>query len=220
MKRVRRYLVLLVVIILVFGGGYFAFNKIKIQKITCRSQFGECDSELKSQIANFHKGDVFQTKESLDSMLVADKNVSKYEINFLLPFNFEVNVIEREPIVAFVKNDGGFALVDSQGQIVDNAAETNLPRIVSYSTLDTQQIMYIANLVNRIYNFFGSTTARVSADGIEIPNIKGKDVIFPLQGDQDVLLGSLTLILSRLPTTPEATTIRVIDLRFKNPVLR
>ena len=40
-----------------------------------------------------------------------------------------------------------------------------------------------------------------------------------MSGDQDVVLGALGLIVSRLPSVKEASTIRVIDLRYKNPIL-
>ena len=54
----------------------------------------------------------------------------------------------------------------------------------------------------------------------------GRSVIFPLQGDKEVLMGSLNLILSRLNSEDEksriegAENVEIIDLRFKNPVLK
>ena len=48
----------------------------------------------------------------------------------------------------------------------------------------------------------------------------GVKVIFPLEGDIDVLLGSLRLILSQLNNDEREIRIGSIDLRFENPVLR
>jgi len=42
------------------------------------------------------------------------------------------------------------------------------------------------------------------------------EVIFPITGDREVLVGSLQLILSRLKNPVPAT----VDLRFTNPVVK
>jgi hypothetical protein len=45
-------------------------------------------------------------------------------------------------------------------------------------------------------------------------------VIFPLDGDSQILLGSLRLIYSKIQNEGNPEKYSQIDLRFKNPVLR
>src|SRR5258708_27862598 len=137
-----------------------------------------------------------------------------------MQYSFKVVVIERKPIAAFILSPNEFDLVDKDGIVTEKSSKTALPKLDSSIQLTGGQIVYLANLMSRLYNFFGVTSGKVSRDGLEVNNIHGRKVVFPLSGDIDVLLGSLTLIISRLPSVPEASTMVTIDLRFKNPVLR
>jgi len=74
--------------------------------------------------------------------------------------------------------------------------------------------------MNSLYTFYSVDKGATTGDGFFIDNIRSKKVIFPLNGDKDLLLGSMNLIFSRLPSLKEASTIETIDLRYKNPVLR
>jgi len=47
----------------------------------------------------------------------------------------------------------------------------------------------------------------------------GFRVIFPLEGDTQVLLGSLRLIYSKIQTSGNPEGFRQVDLRFVSPVL-
>ena len=218
MNKVFKYLIPVVILIVV--GGVLIFKALKINNITCESQFGVCDASILYIVSSIKYKNVFETRSELDKLLKQDKSVLEYSIRFELPYNFKVIVIERKPIVAFVLNKTEFALVDKDGVITEKTQTTALPKIDSSIVLTADQTVYLANLMSRLYNFFGVNSGKVTADGFEVDNIEGKKVIFPLTGDVDVLLGSLTLIISRLPSVPEASTIVTIDLRFKNPVLR
>jgi hypothetical protein len=45
-------------------------------------------------------------------------------------------------------------------------------------------------------------------------------VIFPLEGDSDILLGGLRLIYSKIKEDGNLAGYSQIDMRYKNPVLR
>lgn len=219
MTRKRLFIVFLALILTVCFV-VVMLRSVKINKITCANQNRNCSQKLRQEMDAINKTNIFETKREIENKLKENKNVSDYNIQFGLPLTFEVNVIEDSGMVAFVKPDGSFAIINGKGEITENVSETNLPKVISYRNLSQDQLMYIANLMNRIYNFFGNTSTKVLMDGIEVSNIKDKTVMFPISGDQDVLLGSLSLILSRLPSVKEGTTIKVIDLRYRNPVLK
>lgn len=220
MKKVLRVIVLVVLIGLVFGAIYFVIKSVKIQSITCESQYGECTSHLESQISNVKNKNLFDTRNNLITLLKNEKSVLDYSVNFKLPFSFEVNVLERKAIAAIILTDGQFALIDKDGILIDKVKKTSLPKVSSSIPLEQDKIVYIANLMAEIYTFYRIDNGKVTADGIEVDNIDGKKILFPLEGDRDKLLGALILIISRLPSVKEASTISTIDLRFKNPVLR
>lgn len=205
---------------MVFGGFFIILKKVIIKNINCESQYGPCNGTLLLSINNLKKKSILDTRNDLNNLLKKDNSIVNYSIYFQLPSNFRVNVIERKAIVAFAVKDSQFDLVDSQGNILTQVKTTALPIISTSLNLDHDQIIYISNLTATIFTYYGSKSAKVSMDGIEIDNIKGKKVIFPLSGDQDTLLGSLALIISRLPSVKETSTIGTIDLRYKNPVLR
>jgi len=53
----------------------------------------------------------------------------------------------------------------------------------------------------------------------------GPTVIFPVEGDRDLLLGSFVLITNELKKSGSETSFpdvskKVVDLRFKNPVIK
>ncbi len=220
MKRVLKYLFLLLLLVLVFGGIYILLINLKVQHIICESQYGSCGTNLKFQISNLKHNNIFETRRELNNLLKKNTGVLDYSIEFKFPLDLTVHVIERQPVIAFLLANGKYALVDRNGVITDEATGTNLPKIVTIP-LNQDELEFSSNIIWRLYNYFKPKgNIKITADGIEVDNIAGKKVIFPLIGDADLLLGSLNLIISRLPSVKEATTMGIIDLRFKNPVLR
>ena len=63
-------------------------------------------------------------------------------------------------------------------------------------------------------------------DSLVIELDSGTKVLFPLEGDKQILLGALRLIDSKVTTEGEELSgvdgqvVETIDLRYKNPVLR
>ncbi len=218
----KKILGIIILLILFLGIIFFVLKNFKIQKISCESQYSTCSKNLQLSIFNLQtkKQNIIQTRSDLDKLLKQDNSILSYSINFILPDSFKVNVIERKAIVAYATKTQGFDLVDSEGNILTQVSATNLPKIITSINLDHDQIVFISNLMNRLNVLYKVNSGKVTTDGLFIDNIYGKKVIFPLVGDQDVLLGSLILIISRLPSVKEASTINTIDLRYKNPVLR
>lgn len=220
---IKKILIGLLIIVLISGSLYLVIGNLKVQKVVCFSQFGPCNANLQLSIYNLQKKNdsILETRLELNNLLKNDRSVLNYSVRFKLPISYEVNVIERKPVIGFLDSKtNNIILVDMDGVILGKVSSTVLPVVTTGLNLDNTQIVYIANLVSTLYTFYNIKNARVSADGIVVDGINGKEVDFPLAGDKDVLLGSLLLILSRLPRIQEASTINTIDLRFKNPVLR
>lgn len=217
----KKFILVLLFIALILLGGFFLIRGIKISKIICKSQFGPCQSDLDTRLSSAKGRSITDARSYLNEVLKKDTRILRYSVGFQLPSGFNVSVIEKKALVAFVPRGGGdFVLVSGDGEILSHEKSSLLPKVTSYLELDHERLVYVANLVSSLYIFYNVNSATIDNDGIKISGINGMDVIFPLDGDRDVLLGSLSLILSRLPSVKEDTKIKVIDLRFKNPVLR
>jgi len=220
MKKILGVIFFLLFLGLIFFGINFLLNKVQINQIYCENQSGPCSSRLLTEIGKVKKGNVFEETAALNKMLSEDKSVSQYRVDFLLPFNLKVNAVEQKGVIAFKTADGNFALIDENGDVVDNVSKSDLFQVTSYTNLNSDERMYVAKLGEELYTFYGAHGGTITQDGMTVSGIDKKQIIFPLQGDIDVLLGSLNLIISRLPSVKEVSTISTIDLRFKNPVLR
>lgn len=217
----KKFILFVGLLILIVSGGVLFVRSVKISKVVCKSQFGPCENELDSKLQSAKGKTIFDAKTLLNEVLKKDTKILRFSVGFQLPAGFNVSVIEKKAIVAFVPRGGGdFILVSGDGEILAHDKNSLLPKVTSYLELDHERLVYVANLVSSLYIFYNVNSAIVDSDGIKISGINGMDVIFPLDGDRDVILGSLSLILSRLPSVKEDTKIKVIDLRFKNPVLR
>ena len=217
----KKFILFVVFLILLGAGGFFLVRAIRISRVVCKSQFGPCQNDLDSKLQLAKGKGIFEAKAYLNDTLKKDSKILRFSVGFLLPSGFNVSVIEKKALVAFVPRGGGdFILVSGDGEILAHEKTSLLPKITSYLELDHERLVYAANLVSSLYIFYNVNSATIDNDGIKVSGINGMDVIFPLDGDRDVLLGSLSLILSRLPSVKEDTKIKVIDLRFKNPVLR
>ncbi len=220
MKKVLKYLFLLLTLIFIFGSLFFLLKNLKVQNINCISQFGNCSPDLQAEILKAKDKNIFESFSLLKNSLKKENKVLGYSINLTLPFNLEINCIERTPIIAFNLKNGNFALVDKDGVIADVAKNTTLPKILSSTPVSNEQLIFISGLMHSLNTFYNINEGKITENGLEISNLNKKRVIFPLSGDKDILLGSLNLILSRLPSVQEASTISTIDLRFKNPILK
>jgi hypothetical protein len=82
------------------------------------------------------------------------------------------------------------------------------------------KLLLAAQLVSDLYNLYAVKTGEIQNDYLQVDQVMGKSVVFPLTGDRDLLIGSIRFILSRLKVESFDPRINLIDLRFKNPVLK
>jgi hypothetical protein len=85
--------------------------------------------------------------------------------------------------------------------------------------------LFPGNLLYRLESYYQLTQRLIADDSLIIELDDSIRVIFPLEGDGQLLLGALRLVNSQLNSGAKDSTImksmvKEIDLRFKNPVLR
>lgn len=231
--RLFKAFIFILIIALLFYGAFSLPKFIIIKKITCTSQFGPCNQNLVEEIEKVRNMNISESQKALKRIFAESIFVKEYLIQYSFPDGLRVNILEKKPLYALKERDKDtFALVGREGYVFAFQEKSNLPTLeiskpapsinekVNDSTLFALEIMY------DVYFSYKVSKGTLEKDRLIIKIEDGPEIIFPLEGDRDVLLGSLTLILSRLNSEnqdfriEEAQGINTIDLRFKNPVIR
>ncbi len=232
----RKIFFFILIICFIFSLVFLAPRFIKIREISCRSQFGPCSDYLSELIARVEDKSLNEVKRDLKKILGDETQVIDFSLRFNLPNKLHVYLIKRKAMVAIRRESlVGFALIDKEGRVIGIEEKTLLPILVveeESNNLEvgkevSERVRFGGELLNRMSNFYGAKQALIKDGSFEIKLSQGVQVLFPLEGEIDVLLGSLKLILSRLNSEAQDFKIegeqiypRLIDLRFKNPIIR
>lgn len=194
---------------------------IKINKIECNSQFGPCDQQ-------FQVGDYKFAKTQAEKQLNQDPQINDYLIQYQIPNKLRIDIILKKPRYA-ISNGTKYFLIDKEGLVIGESNESNLPTLIkSGINLNINEKIekkdkFALDIINGLKYLYSINSGTIINDELKTISNEGLTIRFPLDGDKDVLLGSLRLIFSRLNDTTSGIRIedtKEIDLRFKNPVLR
>ncbi len=218
---------LLIIPILLIAALFFVVPRVLIiSQIDCTSQYGPCDGELSQQLKQSQGKNYLIASKNTEKLLKEQRDIANFSLRFLLPTKLAVEILGKKPIVAF-KSAQTYFLMDKEGYILERLTENNLPVIV-VSDYDpgfevgkkvSEKEIFGAKILQKAYLIYNVSQSQMNENKLDINLSNGKKIIFPLEGDIDVLFGSLTLVLSRLNSTYQ-TSFAIIDLRYKNPVLK
>jgi len=220
LRRIKRVLVVLVLILIVLG--LFNIDRfVPINEVSCTSQFGPCNEEVKQEIETVRGKSLRDSKKRLKEMLSGLDRIGEFGFKYVFPTKMEVNINEIKPEVA-VKNDNedNYKLINSKGKLVGDVSETLLPLIEVNRDLNEAEYEYSAQILLSLNDLYGIRTIRVIDNYLRAELPSGYEVLMSMDGDIDVLLGSLRLILFQLNEKPQEFRINTIDLRYKNPVIK
>lgn len=204
-------------------------TQIKIESISCSSQYGPCNEEiLKNLDSNIGKS-LRDSKKEIAKGLEAQSLINDFSIQFKLPSNLHVNIVEKKPQFAIYSLDtNSFYLTDKEGHVVKIEAANNLPYVktgnfnAKIGDTVNERYLFALDLTYRLFSGYQIKETEITDNSIIAIMPEGIKVIFPTEGDKDVLLGGLSMIMSRLNESVKESKIDIsqIDLRFKNPVLK
>jgi len=206
--------------------------------VVCVSQFGPCDEEIHNQLAEFDQLSLYESKKKIESFLKGLSIVDKFEARLLLPNKIKVVLVQKKPIFGLKKDKGKIALVDKQGEVLSYQTSTLLP-IINFNTspptvgerVDAKS-EFALKILEYMNKLFGIKEGFIENESVFFNLASGQKVIFPLSGEPEVLVGSAVLINNRLNKASADTRMEmepglggcdsgcVIDLRFKNPVVK
>lgn len=214
--------------------GFYLPRVIKVREITCQNQYGHYNQDLKEDLEKARGLDLISAWGLVKETLSKNLLVKDYSIQFKLPASLEVYFIERKAKFALANRlTEQTALIDKQGRVITLSDSTALPYILTDQQLLSpgekveNNILFSLEILFDIYSSYQVKTAYLLRDGLLIELDRGITVVFPQEGDKQILLGSLSLILNQLNSADVNSKIEsidvnkaTVDLRFKNPVIR
>ena len=201
---------------------------VKVQKITCVSQYGDCPAFL--TFLNYEGKDYKAVKSQINTILEQNILINSFLIQYKIPGTLQIEVNLKKPKFAIKNLQGSTFLVDTDGLIVEMTKESDLPTLQKNESSEykvgdtvTDKDKFSLSLFEGVNHLYSIKLGIQEKNELKVTNSEGIIIRFPLEGDKDVLLGSLRLIFSRLNDSSEGIRmedVNEIDLRFKNPVIR
>ncbi len=224
-KKILPVLLILFIVALVVTAPFL----IKINDISCQSQYGPCSPDVSQKLDSFKGKSLAAAKKGISGELKSDSTILNFAFQLKFPSTLKVDLIENKAYYALVGKDlTNYFLVDKEGYVIKILPGTNLPRVIvdnpppNVGEKVGDKEIFSLKIISDLWNLYQIKEGIMTVDGMTVILSQGIKVIFPLEGDKDVLMGSLQLILSRLNGEAKDFKINVsiIDLRFKNPVLK
>jgi hypothetical protein len=202
---------------------YPFFVKVRIE---CKSQTGACPVEIENGISKMQNQSLFRSRSEISRFLKSQPLVLDFSEQFKLPNILRVDILTKEPLFALKDStSGNIDLVEKNGVVLSVTQSSSLPTVVVVGGIPAvgqkvgDQNLFALNIEAGVYEMYQIQTSYIQNGGLIVDMPGGVRVIFPLEGDYQVLLGALRLIYSKIQSEP-VNPYSQIDLRYKNPVLR
>jgi len=206
---------------------------IKINNIPCRFQMNECNKVIVNELQKFKGKDLRSVKLNVTALLKKDINVVDFHLEFKIPDSINVYIIERKPKYSIsTESKNKFVLADNDGRTLSLTDSSDLPNLIVSGNLPElgdrigRDELFALELIYDINETFQVKEGKLVSDSLLIELPGSLRVIFPVEGDREVLIGSLIIINNEIKngkdTNIENTSnnINTIDLRYKNPILK
>lgn len=226
----RKPIYLILFILIVGGIILIPQTLIKVQKVECESQFGECSYETAKKLDSIKGKSLLDSKKEAINVLKNESLVSDFSVHFKLPSTLEIDLLIKKARFAIADSESkNIELVTGEGEVVGITENTSLPKVVKTGNLKnvgekvSEEDFFTLQIIDTLFYLYQIKEGKIKEGGFQVPFPQGFLVIFPLTGDKDRTLGALRFILSGLNQTSKDSrmkNISLVDLRFKNPVIR
>ena len=229
--KIIKTLLIIVTICLALLAGIFGSRIIPVRKVTCTNQFGKCSDNLADSLDSIKNTNLRNSKRNVKEILSNSVLVNEYSLHFEFPDTLEASLIERKAKFALVDKAGNIASIDESGRVLTFSENENIPSVIVSGTLPNvgtsvdQENLFALKLMYDVNYLYQRRLGEITKDGLVIEFGSGPNVLFPLEGEKERLIGSLVLIMSNLDEAAykegsKNWNIQTIDLRYDNPVLR
>lgn len=223
----RRIFLFFGILLSILLGLLFFF--LKVRTVSCEADGSiQCSSLLFEKLSAFQGNRLFQSERKIRNTLSSEPEVLSYAVKTSPLGDITVRITLREGSIALKpESSNTYTLYTKDGILVKEAAQTSLPTVVLKEQISTEAVPFVAALSYQLTTILPISQMTVEGESLKVVLRDNRILIYPLQGDIDVLLGSTLITFSQLNLTEgkliidrQAVVIREIDLRFKNPVLR
>ncbi|MCS7092270.1 MAG: hypothetical protein NZM26_02885 [Patescibacteria group bacterium] len=223
----------------VFLLGIFLVRLVNVNKITCRTvELKNCDLAIVEVLSKYENSKLYSSYGLIFSQLKKEPSIAEFKVDFdLFNFGWIVTIAPKKASFAITNADLKlFSILSEDGYVisVDDSNDLSLPFIIVEADLPEKgmildkSILFALSIVRDIQILYNVDNGFLTADGLVIELDSKKRVLFPLEGDRQVLVGGFMYILSRLNSQSGITkqerdllqSAFEIDMRFENPVLR
>lgn len=203
---------------------------LAIRAVRCKTQYGPCEEQDVALASRFVGENVFLVSHSdIEETVSQNFKNRKVFVHTFFPYTLSLVIEKRKASVAIGKENipSGVFLISNDGMTLAFEPDSALPQVivsedvptpvvgqaVSGELIEAGNILALLSKVQRIVK----TTFRNGTLTAEIISGQTITVLFPLDRDAQVIVGALQLILEQAKMKNKIP--RVIDLRYKNPVL-
>lgn len=232
MRRLQAYISFVLVLLGVFTM-WLLPRKIIIKEITCKSQNGVC-SESIQRITERFTGKSLSTSENGIKQTLSGSLAHDVTFRYQYPSVLVVSVIETKPEFALSnKEQNDFRLVDVTGNVLAHSQTTDLPYISMKSDLPevgstlSEKNLFALKLLSDLAKNYQLSYGELTDASLVIELPTKTKVLFPLEGDRELILGSFVMVINQLNSVKTGSTMekgllsgKTVDFRFKNPVIR
>lgn len=213
---------------------YFSIGfVIPIHEVQCVSQYGACTGSLREKVENIKGLNLNSARKEIRRLLVGDFYAKEYTYQYEFPSKIKLHILERKPNFALVnESQAWFAIIDKDGYVLSLEESSGLPKVITSGPIpnpgekvETREL-FALNLMSDLSYLFQVDSGRMDGESLVIDLDDATDVIFPLEGEKDVLVGSLVLLGNRILEGKDenardlVSVKKTIDLRYKNAVIK
>lgn len=203
-------------------------QKLLVVKASCESQYGPCPVEIQTAVNSIVNKPYFAAIDTLNKELEDNSRVGSWKHRFGPSGDLVVIVEQNKAEVAVKHVTGEVYLYDKNANVVGQSENTQLP-LISFmvESIPGDKLPFMVLLFRDLFRYYDIQSADGDEHGLYVKLKENITVVFPLEGDIDLMFGKMELIVARLNTALRDNTIDVgasrsyeIDLRYKNPVIR
>jgi hypothetical protein len=205
---------------------------VRLSKITCTSFNQKCPAEIQNYLNSLIGKTYINVKNSTNNIPFMFPYVSSLRTKFYLPTSLAIDLNYKKPYAALFWSNT-YYLVSEGSIITSTVGQTSLPVMnISAATLtvgkriagNAKMALDILVLLNK---GFGVNTANFEDDKLTIIYKSNTKILFPIDIESQKVLGMYALVLSRLNTLNQDSTMNSgnkmpvsVDMRFKNPIFK
>jgi len=210
---------------------YLIQKNIKVKKLVCVSQFGECPEGIVDDIKYSNTNDLITIRKKLEKDLSSNFLVKDFLIQYQIPSTIQLQITLKKPKYAVYNlQDNLFYLFDKDGLIleiseksrffpvtVDKLNQNNYGEKVEDFVLNSAEITYGVRFMYEV------AESKLVEQDLYLKMDSDVTFIISTKSSKDEILGAFKLIYSRLIAENKGIKIdnvSEVDLRYENPVLR